>query len=93
MKILKSRPLNSEKEPITINLFHEGIIVEKNYTYIEYEVKGTVFSISTNTRFNIHKRFVELSDAETYFKQIILEFPKSEIILKAITVKELKIYV
>ena len=91
--MLKSKPLNSEINPTNINLLHEGIIVEKNYTHIEYEVKGTVFSINTNTKLKIHKRFEELKDAECYFKKIIKEFPKSEVILKCITIKELKIYV
>lgn len=91
--MLKSKSLKSELNKISINLFHEGVIKENNFTHIEYEVKGTVFSISTNTKLDIHKKFGELSDAEIYFKKIIEEFPTSEIILKSNTIKELKIYV
>lgn len=93
-KIFKSKPLESELNPISINLLHDGIITENNdILHIEYEVKGTVFSIETNTRLEVCKRFGKLSDAEIYFKKIIKEFPKSEIILKSINIKELKIYV
>ena len=93
MKILKSRPLASEQEPTTINLLHNGIVIEKNFTYIEYDVKGTIFSINTNTKLEVHKKFTDLNDAELYFNKIIKEFPKSEIILKHITNKEIKVYV
>lgn len=93
MGMLKSIPLKSDKNPLPIKLFHEGIIISKNYSYTEYEVRGTVFSIDTNTRLEVEKRFSELSDAEIYFGKIIKEFPKSEIVLKSINVKEIKVYV
>ena len=91
--MLKSKPLNSELDSVSITLFHEGKIMERNSIHIEYEVRGTVFSINTNTRLEIHKKFGDLSDAETYFKNIIKEFPKSEVILKSNTIKELKLYI
>lgn len=94
MEILKSKSIKSEIKPsIPITLFHEGLVVNKNYTYVEYEVRGTVFSINTNTRLEINKRFSEISDAENYFEKIIKEFPKSEVILKSNSVTELKLYI
>ena len=90
--MFKSKPLNSELDSIPITLFHEGKVVKINSTHIEYEVRGTVFSIETNTRLEIHKKFGDLSDAEIYFKNIIKEFPKSEIILISNTIRELKLY-
>lgn len=93
MEKLKSQPLKSEINPENINLFHEGITKEINHSCVEYQIKGTIFSINTNTRLELEKKFSELSDAEIYFEKIIKEFPKSEIILKSIEIKEMKLYV
>lgn len=58
-----------------------------------YTVYGSVFSLKSNAQIHFKKEFVQLPDAEEYFKDMIEEFPHAEIMILKQTRKELKIYI
>ena len=92
-KIFKSTPYKSEIEPVFISLHHTAFDKLLSHESVSYIVRGTVFSVETNTKLDFRKDFSDIDDAETYFEDMKKQHPISEIIMQKEVLTEIKLYV
>lgn len=92
-KVFNSTPYGSEKDPTYINLHHTGLEDLLGNETVTYIVRGTVFSVQTNTELDFRKDFEEIIDAEKYFDDMKKEHPISEIIMQKEVLRDIKLYI